>query len=94
MTDFLLDDNSDLTIKNGDFVLSDTEAQDVELLIRSSKGAWKENPLTGVGIAQLVKSRGTEVRIKRDINEQLLLDGFINVNIDINYPDVNVDANR
>lgn len=94
MTDFLLDDGLDLTIRNGDFAIADTEAQDIELLIRSQKGAWKENPLTGVGIAQLVKSRATEVRIKRDINEQLMLDGFINIEINIDYPEVNVDANR
>lgn len=94
MTDFLLNDDGDMTIANGDFLIGDSEAQDVELLITSSKGAWKEYPLTGVGIAQLVKTRSTEVRIKRDINEQLTLDGFINIDIDIEYPDVHVDANR
>ncbi|MDP3679778.1 MAG: oxidase [Flavobacterium sp.] len=94
MTDFLLADDGDMTIANGDFLIGDSEAQDVELLITSSKGAWKEHPLIGVGIAQLVKTRATEVRIKRDINEQLMLDGFINIDIDIDYPDVHVDANR
>jgi hypothetical protein len=94
MTDFLLNDDGDMTIANGDFLIGDSEAQDVELLITSSKGAWKEHPLTGVGIDQLVKTRSTEVRIKRDINEQLTLDGFINIDIDIEYPDVHVDANR
>ncbi|WP_348814061.1 hypothetical protein [Flavobacterium maritimum] len=94
MTDFLLDDNGNMLIANGDFVIGDSEAQDVELLIKSSKGAWKEHPLTGVGIAQLIKSKATEVRIKRDINEQLMLDGFINIDIDIDYPDLHVDANR
>lgn len=94
MTDFFLDDDLDLTIVNGDFALSDTEVQDIDLIINSQKGAWKEHPLTGVGIHQLIKSRATEVRIKRDINEQLTLDGFKNIEINIDYPDVNVDANR
>lgn len=94
MTDFLLNDDGDIRFENGDFVIRDSEAQDVELLITSSKGAWKEHPLTGVGIAQLIKTRATEVRIKRDINEQFMLDGFINIDIDIDYPDVHVDANR
>lgn len=94
MTDFLLSDDGEMRIENGDFVIGDSESQDVELLITSSKGAWKEHPLTGVGIAQLIKTRATEVRIKRDINEQLMLDGFKNIDIDIDYPDLNVDANR
>ena len=94
MTDLILDENLDLKIVNGDFVFGDTEAQDVELLIRASKGAFKEHSTTGVGIEQLVKSRATEVKIKRDINEQLMLDGFKNIDININYPEVNVDANR
>jgi len=94
MTDLLLDEDLDLKIINGDFVLADTEVQDMELLISSNKGAWKEHPTTGVGVVQLIKSRATEVRIKRDINEQLTLDGFKNIDVDIDYPSVNVDANR
>lgn len=94
MNDLLLDENLDLKIINGDFVIADTEVQDIELLISSSKGSWKEHPTTGVGIAQLIKSRATEVRIKRDINEQLTLDGFINIDINIDYPEIHVDANR
>jgi len=94
MNDFLLNPDGSMRIENGDFFIGDSESQDVELLIKSSKGAWKEHPLVGVGIAQLIKTRATEVRIKRDINEQLMLDGFINIDIDINYPDLHVDANR
>jgi hypothetical protein len=94
MTDLLLTDTGGLMIVNGDFVIGDNEVQDVELLITSSKGAWKEHPLTGVGIAQLIKTRATEVRIKRDINEQLMLDGFKNIDVDIDYPDLHVDATR
>ena len=94
MTDYLLTDTGDLSIVNGDFAIGDSELQDIELLITSAKGAWKEHPLTGVGIRQLVKSRATEVRIKRDINEQLTLDGFKSIDIDIDYPNVQVDANR
>ena len=94
MTDIVLDTTNDLLIKNGDFVLNDTEGQDIAFLLESFKGEWKEHPLVGAEIIQLVKSRATETRIKRDVYEQLSNDGFRQIEIKIEYPDVNIDAKR
>lgn len=94
MIDITLDKDNDLLIKNGDFVLGDCEGQDIEFLLESFKGEWKENPRVGAEIIKLVKSRATETRIKRDANEQLSNDGFKEIDISIDYPNVNVDAKR
>lgn len=94
MQDFLLNADGSMKIANGDFVIGDSESQDIELIITSQKGDWKENPLVGVGIGQLIKSRATETKIKKEIDQQLTNDGFKSIDINIEYPEVYVDANR
>lgn len=94
MQDFILNSEGDLQIKNGDFFIGDSEAQDIELIVKSFKGEWKEHPRNGAEIIKLVKSRATETKIKRDVNEQLSNDGFRQIEINIQYPDVNIDAKR
>lgn len=92
--DFLLDTSGDISINNGDFAIQKSEQQEVELLLMSSVGDWKENPSVGVNMPQLVKSRSTETAIKKVIHEQLADDGFKKVNIKINYPNIEIDAIR
>jgi len=51
-TDILLDDDLDLRIENGDFVIGPSDEQHIELLLRSAPGHWKKNPLIGANLAQ------------------------------------------
>lgn len=92
--DYLLENNGRMQIKNGDFVIGDSDQQEIELLLISSPGDWKENPAVGVNLPQLVKSRSTETSIKKVINEQLIADGFKKVTIKLDYPNIEVDATR
>lgn len=54
MQDFLLDDNGDLKIENGDFVLGNSDVQHQELLLLMDKGELKENPTKTVGLIQYI----------------------------------------
>lgn len=92
--DYLLDTNGKMLLKNGDFVIGESEQQEIDLLLMSSPGDWKENPAVGVNLPQLVKSRSTETAIKKSIHEQLTADGFKKITIKINYPNIEVDAIR
>lgn len=92
--DYLLNNDGKMIVKNGDFVIGESDGQEIELLLVSNPGDWKENPAVGCSMISLVKSRSTETKIKKVINQQLSNDGFKNIKIQMNYPDVSVDANR
>ncbi len=92
--DILLDENKNLRIENGDFVIGESEQQEIELLLTSFKGSWKESPEVGIGIKHLLKSRDALPSIKREINIQLAADGFKVKDINIDYPNIEIDATR
>ena len=54
MKDFQLDNNHDLKIANGDFVIADSTDQNVELIFRITPGELKEHLETGVAIDRAI----------------------------------------
>lgn len=71
MKDILLDNNYDMQITNGDLLISESAHQDVELLLITSKGEWKQWPLTGVGILDYHHAPQNIPALKREIQIQL-----------------------
>jgi len=98
MTDILLDDNLDLLIQNGDFVIGDAEEQIQQLILMASQGSFRNSPLTGVNIVQYIKSRLGPAEIdalKQKIKLQFQYDGYITVNTVINsISDIEISASR
>lgn len=98
MTDILLDDNMDLLISNGDFVIDDSEEQVQELILVANQGSFRESPLTGIGIIKFVKSRFTVDQIdalRQKIRLQLQYDGYDTVKTQINsFTDIEITATR
>lgn len=86
MEDFKLDKNMDLSIKNGDFAIGDTDQQNIELLLLSHKGSFKEYPILGVGITDYLKSPEiiSRLRLENEINNQLEYDNFQVKDLDVN----------
>jgi hypothetical protein len=74
--DITLDDNLDLIIENGDFKVSDSDMQHIELICLTDVGHWKQFPLLGVGIMKYIASSGQQDALKRAINIQLASDGY------------------
>jgi hypothetical protein len=54
MNDFLLDENGDLLIENGDFVIGDSSSQHQKDILMATKGEFKEFPEIGVGIEAML----------------------------------------
>ncbi len=73
--DFLLDENGDLLIQDGDFVVGPSDGQHVEDIIQSFIGEWKQFPLVGVGLMQYLKSQNGQAAINV-IKQQLQSDGY------------------
>ncbi len=74
--DILLDDNNELIIKNGDFVVGKSDKQSIRSILNAFPGWWKQYPTVGVGMMQYLNSTGKEQEIMRNIRLQLEADGF------------------
>ncbi|CAA0153108.1 hypothetical protein [Tenacibaculum maritimum] len=83
MKDLLLDENGDLAIVDGDFVIGESDQQNVEILLVSNKGEFKEFPLVGFGAINYIKSNVSEIEFKRDLKLQLEYIGYNNPKIDL-----------
>jgi hypothetical protein len=98
MNDIILDDNMDLAIVNGDFVVDDAEQQVQELILIATQGSFRESPITGIGIVRYLKSGFTLDKLdelRQQIILQLQYDGYTTVNTQINsFTDIEIDATR
>lgn len=54
MTDFLLDENGDLSFENGDFDIGFSDYQHQEHILMATKGEFKEFPELGVGLNRML----------------------------------------
>ncbi len=96
MRDFKLDKNMDLEIKDGDFVIGDTDQQNIELILLSHKGSFKEFPILGVGITDYIRSPEiiSRLRLENEINNQLEYDNFFVKDLDVNdLQNIHIDGN-
>jgi len=98
MNDFILDDDLDLKIENGDFVIGDAEEQNQQLLLIASQGSFRASPLTGVNVAQYLKTGFTQLQIDKlnqKIKLQLQFDGYLRSDVKINsFEDIQINAER
>lgn len=74
MKDFLLDDNNDLKIINGDFDIGESEMQEVGLILQSTQGEWKEFPLLGPNLFRFIKAKTNKAEIEREVSLHLGMD--------------------
>lgn len=74
--DIILDDGYDLTIKDGDFLIRESDEQHIILLINTFVGDWKLFPFCGVGIIRYLSSSGQQQTLRRAIEVQLQSDGY------------------
>ena len=92
--DILLNQNDDLIIKNGDFLIGNSEAQNLDHLCRANIGSLKHDPLTGIGIINLAKTRIDEPKFYTNTKVQLKADGWINESIIIDQQEIEINAIR
>lgn len=72
--DILLDENFDLLIKNGDFVMGDSEAQEVGIILGISTGELKSDPLVGANLIEFIRGGASKDKIENRVRTQLELD--------------------
>lgn len=92
MIDFLLNDNGEMLVGNGDFVTGQSDLQQQKLLLIFEKGSLKEFPTTGVGAFTFLEAE-TAAELLREINIQFTGDGMDVNGLSLDNGKINVDAN-
>lgn len=95
--DFLQDNDGDILISDGDFVIGDSDNDHIVDIINSNQGDWKEFILCGVGIDAFLNSSGMQLSLKKKITNQLIQDGYGSITVDFSGNDTSyfqVDAIR
>ena len=82
--DILLNEQNELLIIDGDFVIGQSDQQHVKHIVEAFKGEYKANPLVGFGaINYLKKDEMIESEFRRDLKIQLENDGYNDTEIDL-----------
>ena len=72
--DILLDEGKELKLNAGDIVIGNSFDQEAQLILGSNQGEWKNEPLVGANLIELVNSETLESELKSKIKQALKLD--------------------
>lgn len=75
MKDIQLNNANDLQFVNGDLAIAESEMQEVSLILESNQGEWKEWPVLGPNLMQLIKTNQSKFALKKRVKIHLSLDG-------------------
>lgn len=87
MDDFKLDQNGDIDILNGDFLIGDATLQHQKHILIAQKGEYKEHPEIGVGIANALNDENPR-QILTQIRRNYEYDGM-----QVNTLEIDEDGN-
>jgi hypothetical protein len=75
MTDFILDDDMDILIVDGDFVVNESTHQHQKLLIICEKSEFKESPMRGIGASRYLEDKNPD-NFLREVRQEFVKDGM------------------
>ena len=73
--DILLDDDNDLWIENGDFVIGDSEYQEIKSILQAVKNDYKMKPEIGVNLIEELNGSSSSTKLAQKIKLNLAMDG-------------------
>ena len=74
MNDIILNEDNGAKILNGDFDVGVSEMQEVALILQSTQGQWKINPLLGPNLFRFIKAKTNKAEIEREVTIHLGID--------------------
>lgn len=89
--DILLDENDDLLIENGDFVIGESTLQHQRLLLLCNKGEFKEYPTRCIGLNRYLEDNDAQA-LAREIDVDFSKDGMKVSKIVIDIPTIEIEA--
>lgn len=93
--DILLDNDEDLSFKDGDFYVGNSDQQHVQHILKADKGHFRQWPLLGVGILDYVNGA-----VEPEVIRQLITTNLKNDNYNVkqvlvtNDYSISIDAER
>lgn len=93
--DILLDSDEDLSFKDGDFYVGNSDQQHVQHILKADKGHFRQWPLLGVGILDYVNGA-----VEPEVIRQLITTNLKNDNYNVkqvvvtNDYKISIDAER
>ena len=71
----------DLDIRNaastgGDLVIGPSDQQHIEMILQSAPGHWREHPLLGADLEEMLNGPATLAELRAKVNIQMELDGY------------------
>lgn len=93
--DILLDSDEDLSFKDGDFFVGNSDQQHVQHILKADKGHFRQWPLIGVGILDYVNGA-----VEPEVIRQLITTNLKNDNYNVkqvlvtNDYSISIDAER
>lgn len=73
--DILLDENNEPLVVDGDFVIGESEDQEIRLLLRLNQGEVKRDPVIGPNLVQEIEQGLDEQKIMKKVRLHLERDG-------------------
>jgi len=90
--DLLLDENFEMTIKDGDFVIGESTYQHQKILLFGDKGQFKADPTIGIGSRRYLESHRVD-DFAREIRQEFIKDGMTIRSLKVGQDlEINIDA--
>lgn len=92
-TDFLLNQNGDMQIENGDFLTGESDDQHVDLLLTTNKGINKQHPTLGAELPLEVHGK-LDSKVIRDIKLSMAADGYQALKVQVDNGNILIEYVR
>lgn len=93
VVDYLLDENFDLRIANGDFVKGDATLQHQKKLLLAEKGSYKQSPTIGVAIRNEILNDAEPDELESNIQSEFEKDGMTISKLELHsFEDIQIEA--
>ena len=88
--------DGDVVFFGGDFRVSESTNQEVDYILQSVKGVWRQNPLVGVDLIAELNGEATSEQLKKKIQVQIEYDNkrVIDLNVNNNIIDINAEPKQ
>jgi hypothetical protein len=86
--DFKKDAKGDISIENGDFVVTDSDREHILDIMQSMPGWFKKFPLVGFNPYQYLNANVSSIEVSKNAKIQLQSDGYDNI-----VSDLKIDSN-
>jgi len=84
----------DLLIRHGDFVIQESDNQEIQNILDAHQGEWRQWPLVGFGIEDWLLAPLDLAKFRKDVSLQLRLDGFKKPQVILEDGQLTVSAER